>query len=82
MKKEYFTPEIIFDSFALGENIANVNDGCNINLTTAYSGSCGLPFVGNVLFTITATGCKHPVQDGSNGICYHVPIEGQRLFNS
>jgi len=38
--------------------------------------------VGNVLFTITATGCKHPVQDGSNGICYHVPIEGQRLFNS
>ena len=85
MKKEYSAPEIIFDSFALNENIASVNSNCDRNITSAYSGYCGLNFGGIVLFTITAAGCKFKVQDGSpaaNAMCYHIPTGGNKLFNS
>ena len=33
MKKEYSTPEIIFDCFTLSESIANVNMNCTRNIT-------------------------------------------------
>lgn len=85
MKKDYSAPEIVFDSFALNENIASVNSNCDRNLTNQYSGSCGLIFGGRTLFTISATGCIFKVQDGSpvaNGMCYHIPTGGNKLFNS
>ena len=82
MKKEYSAPEIIFDSFALNENIASVNSNCDRNLTTTYSGTCGMYYGGRVLFTTTAAGCKYKVQDGAYGICYQIPSGGNKLFNS
>lgn len=82
MKKEYSAPEIIFDSFALNENIASVNSNCDRNITSAYSGYCGLNFGGRMLFTISAAGCKYKVQDGAYGMCYHIPTGGNKLFNS
>ena len=85
MKKEYSPPEIIFDSFALNENIASVNSNCDRNLTGHYSGSCGLQFGNRVIFTVAASGCTFKVQDGSpmaNGLCYHIPTGGNKIFNS
>lgn len=85
MKKAYSTPDILFDSFALNENIASANENCNRNITTAWSNNCGLPIGGKIVFTIAASGCKFKAQDGSpmfDGLCYHVPVAGNRLFNS
>ena len=85
MKKEYSTPEIIFDSFALSESIANVNMFCTRNITNQYSGNCGLQFGNKIVFTISAAGCKFKVQDGSpmvDGLCYHVPTGDNKIFNS
>ena len=85
MKKEYSTPEIIFDSFALSESIASANMNCTRNVTNQYSGNCGLQFGNKVIFTISAAGCKFKVQDGSpayNGLCYHILTGDNKVFNS
>ena len=85
MKKTYSTPDIIFDSFALNENIASANSNCNRNITTMYSNSCGLWFGEKYVFTIAASGCEFKAQDGSpffDGLCYHIPTADNRLFNS
>ena len=85
MKKEYSAPEIIFDSFSLNESIANVNMYCTRNITNQYSGTCGLQFGNKVVFTVSASGCKFKVQDGSpmvDGLCYHVPTGDNNVFNS
>ena len=85
MKKEYSTPEIIFDSFTLSESIANVNTNCTRNITNQYSGDCGLQFGNKIVFTISAAGCKFKIQDGSpmvDGLCYHIPTGDNKIFNS
>ena len=85
MKKAYSTPDIFFDSFALSENIASVNTNCAHNVTTQYSNICGLWYGETIVFTIAATGCEYPIQDGSpyfDGLCYHIPTDDNRLFNS
>ena len=85
MKKEYSAPEIIFDSFALSESIANVNMNCTRNITNQYSGDCGLQFGNKIVFTISAAGCKFKIQDGSpmvDGLCYHIPTGDNKIFNS
>ena len=85
MKKEYSSPEIFFDNFALNVNIANVNMQCSRNITNHYSGDCGLQFGNKIVFTISAAGCKFKIQDGSpmvDGLCYHIPTGDNKLFNS
>ena len=85
MKKEYSSPEIFFDNFALNVNIANVNMQCSRNITNQYSGDCGLQFGNKIVFTISAAGCKFKIQDGSpmvDGLCYHIPTGDNKLFNS
>ena len=85
MKKAYSTPDILFESFSLNENIASANTNCTRNITNAYSNTCGLQYGGKVVFTISAQGCIFKVQDGSpmfDGLCYHVPTSDNRLFNS
>jgi hypothetical protein len=85
MKKEYSTPEIIFDSFTLNESIATVNMNCTRNISNQYSGNCGLQFGNRVVFIVSANGCKFKVQDGSpmvDGLCYHVPTADNKVFNS
>ena len=85
MKKEYSTPDIVFESFSLNENIVSANSNCSRNVTTMYSNACGLQYGNKIVFTIAAGGCQVKVQDGSplfDGLCYHIPIGDHRLFNS
>lgn len=87
MKRIYGAPDIVFESFALCENIATVNSNCQRNVTTAFSGTCGIPFgdLPEPVFTITASGCKYKATDGSpyyDNLCYHVPTADNKLFNS
>ena len=82
MKKEYSTPDIMFESFALNENIASANSNCTRNNTNQYSGNCGLYWEGMILFTTTANGCRNKLPDGAMGICYYVPSGDNKVFNS
>jgi hypothetical protein len=82
MKKTYSTPDIMFESFALNENIANVNTNCTRNITNMYSGDCGLKWYDMFIFTTTAGGCQNKLPDGAYGICYHVPTGDNKVFNS
>ena len=85
MKKGYSTPDIVFESFSLNENIASYNSACSRNLTNQYSGSCGLYWNGLTVFTVTSAGCRVKVADGSpqfDGLCYHIPTGDNKLFNS
>lgn len=72
----------MFESFALSENISNVNVNCTRNITNMYSGECGLKWEGQILFTTTAAGCRNKLPDGAYGICYHVPTGDNKVFNS
>ena len=82
MKKVYSAPDILFDSFALNENIANVNTNCTRNNDGMYSGTCGLEWNGQRIFTTTASGCRNKLPDGAYGICYYVPTGDSKVFNS
>ena len=85
MKKEYSTPDILFESFSLNENIASANMNCTRNITNQYSGTCGLQDGNKIVFTVAASGCRVKIQDGSpmfDGLCYHVPTGDNKLFNS
>ena len=85
MKKAYIQPDILFESFALNENIASGNRVCNRNITNQYSGSCGLLYGKKMVFTVAAAGCRTKIEDGSSmvdGLCYHIPTAEKVLFNS
>lgn len=85
MKRIYSTPDIIFESFSLNESIASANSNCSRNITNAYSNVCGLPYGDKTIFTIAASGCLVKIQDGSpmfDGLCYHIPVGNNKLFNS
>ena len=85
MRKTYTQPDIVFESFALNENIATTSDTCTRNVTGAYNGSCGLHYGNRIIFTIAAAGCRTKVEDGSpmyDYLCYHVPTGENKLFNS
>ncbi len=82
MKKKYVKPQIIIENFSLSETIAA---GCEVIVDTHSSGQCGLDFGGDAIFLTGIQGCKIQVteDDGlNNGMCYHVPIETNNLFNS
>ena len=85
MKKAYTQPSILFESFALSENIASANVNCTRNISNQYSGHCGLQFGNKIVFTTGVTGCRTKVEDGSSmfdGLCYHIPSGNNKLFNS
>lgn len=87
MKKVYTAPEILFESFTMSTNIAA---GCEAIIDTQSQGNCGIEFGSQVIFVGAFTGCSEnngdvtvEGDDGSwNGICYHVPVESNTLFNS
>lgn len=82
MKKAYSTPDILFDSFALSQNIAAA---CAQNVNTQYTGVCGVPFGNKMVFTMGTSGCRVKIEDGSpvfNYLCYHIPVDQNKLFNS
>ena len=85
MKRKYSSPDIMFESFSLNESIASANSNCTRNITNAYSNVCGLLYGDKTVFTIAASGCLVKIQDGSpmfDGLCYHIPVGNNKLFNS
>lgn len=83
MKREYASPNIIFESFSLNSSIAL---SCAVKTHTPEQGACGFEFEGVIVFTEQVAGC---VKDGiviedsvNNGFCYHVPTGTNNLFNS
>lgn len=83
MKKIYSKPEIVFENFTLNTNIAG---NCNTIIGNQSESSCAyIDRSGNRVFTNALSAICVDVQqaDGANnGICYHVPIETNDLFNS
>ena len=85
MKKEYSKPEIAFEDFTMSTSIAV---GCEIIISTPNSDTCGYAYeggYGQTMFTEAAgtTVCNLAVDDDeTNGFCYHVPVEGNNMFNS
>lgn len=82
MKKEYCKPDIMFESFSLSTDIAA---GCGVIIRTFIGGQCGLDMGGEMLFVGDVQGCIEKVDDdgtSTNGICYHVPTNDTKMFNS
>ena len=85
MKKRYAKPEIMFEDFTLSTNIAG---DCDTKTDTFGNSDCWLDFSGLKVFLEGMNGCSdikvtNYGGDGEfNGICYHVPLESNNLFNS
>lgn len=81
MKKLYSKPGIVYEDFSICTHIAKT---CDVELGTFEQNDCGGYQYGRYwIFLDGVTGCEDTVDDnGYNGICYHVPINGARLFNS
>ncbi len=84
MKKLYSKPEIIFEDFTLSENIAG---NCGTIVNNSSENVCGYLAdrdpTAQAVFMSTISGCVRFEDDGDyNGICYHVPIDANNLFNS
>ena len=82
MKKSYTEPQIVFESFALNSSIAQT---CAFNVTTQYNGVGEVMFGNRAVFVNGINACKVKVEDGSplfNGLCYHVPVAQNSIFNS
>ena len=84
MKKTYSKPEIMFESFTMSTNIAA---GCENTFGLYSRGVCGFP--GDApnmnIFNKNAGGdCTVDGGDADeyDGLCYHVPLESDNLFNS
>ena len=82
MKKIYSKPGIVYEDFSLCTHVAKT---CDVELGTLNQGECGGYNLGsmNIFMHGGQAGCEYEIEDDvSNGICYHVPINGLRLFNS
>lgn len=81
MKKSYSKPEIFFEDFSLSTSIAGSCDKIIDNATKyvcAYYDERHNKYV----FTDDIGACTTKNEDGTNGICYHTPIDTSDLFNS
>ena len=79
MKKTYSKPKIIFEDFTLNDSIAG---DCEMITDTPARRQCGIDFGGMIIF-LEDTNCTYvPEVDDYNGYCYHLPTEGNNLFNS
>lgn len=81
MKKRYQKPEVYFEDFELSTNIATA---CGVPTKTSHDGVCGItiPGVPGIVFISgPASQCTRGA-DGDYDICYHVPTDAQKLFNS
>lgn len=81
MKKAYVKPEIMFEDFTLSTNIAG---DCEVIINNSTRGDCAYTLrTGESVFTSNYGVCTTKEADGDyNGICYHVPIDSNNLFNS
>lgn len=82
MKKKYTKPAVVFESYELSANIAA---GCEVMTNTATQNQCAysIPGVPHAMFVEGVQNCVSKPEGGVfNGICYHIPIETNNLFNS
>ena len=86
MKKPYYKPEIVFESFSLSQNIAA---GCEEKTHTPSARECAVDFSGLSLFLDGMDACNDIKVDNLGGdgeyggICYHVYTDGTKnFFNS
>lgn len=82
MKKLYSKPGIVYEDFSICTHIAKT---CDVELGTFAQDECGGYNLGslNIFINGAQAGCDFEVEDDPmNGICYHVPINGMKLFNS
>lgn len=81
MKKMYYKPEILFENFVMSTNIAG---DCGTLINNASYETCAyITRSGHHVFTSNYGVCTTTEDDGDyNGICYHVPVEAEALFNS
>lgn len=81
MKKEYVKPVIVFESFSLSTNIAA---DCDSIVGNPSQDSCPVMGSGGIAIFIDSTAnCVFGPPEGEwDNLCYHVPIEGNKLFNS
>ncbi len=77
--KTYTKPEILFEDFSLSTNIAG---GCEHTTSNHYRNSCGFELIPGQTLFISEPVCSFPVEDGYNGICYHVPNQENNVFSS
>lgn len=84
--KNYVKPQIIFEDFSLNTNIAG---DCKQIIDTLAEGTCALLGSGNIaMFNNGVAACDYKPGDMGgkddewDGVCYHVPTEGNNLFNS
>lgn len=69
----------IYEDFELSVNIAT---GCNVKTNHAKE-ECRLNIQGlGSIFTGSASICDYTVDDGKYNVCYHVPIDSNKLFTS
>lgn len=80
MKKTYSKPDIVFEDFSLSSSIAGT---CNVIVNNSVENSCAYFDERNnkYVFTNEIAACTTKNQDG-DGICYHIPLESNDLFNS
>lgn len=81
MKKTYCKPQISFEDFELSANIAAK---CAISVGPDDLQHCAyeIPGIGK-LFLRTYSECEYKLRtDGEFGLCYHIPMERNSLFNS
>lgn len=88
MKKVYERPGIFFENFSLNTNIAA---DCSIIHGSPSRNICGIEGTGDImLFSVgLSSNCMYypdgynpETDDINNGLCYHVPGDTNRLFNS
>lgn len=82
MKRKYNKPVIIFENFSLTRNIDNVCEnefGFYAQDICAVEGTGGI----NTFTNGEHSECNYyPSDDLHDGLCYHVPVETNNLFNS
>ena len=82
MKKSYVKPQVFFEDFQLSANIAGV---CGIPTGHAENEcqwSISIPGISGNAFVTEEMGCGYKPNDGDYDVCYHVPVDANRLFTS
>ena len=79
MKKRYEKPDIMFDNFTMSESVARCEEKANF-----ARGVCSLEMgPGYFMFTDDVNSCNFKQKDLEfNGLCYHVPMDSNNVFNS
>lgn len=83
MKKVYEKPQFVFESFEMSTNIAA---GCAYTNVTFSKDTCGYHVserFGDFVLFLESSICETTADDGTyDKMCYHVPTEGNSIFNS